>query len=89
MLNVEIIREEQGYALLRRSTRKRAQFTVVGINRKQGQVYSAMPSDRPQGGGQWFGGLSDKGVDYVAHWYSRSWANHMFTRLSREAVELG
>lgn len=76
----KIVEEEKGYALLKRKDGRR---TVVGISRRAGQVYSTMPGDMPRDGGTWFAGITQFGIDYVASWYSRSYANQIY----REAVD--
>ncbi len=77
MTKYRIVEEKCGYAFVELvENPKRA--TVVMIDRKKGQVYSAMPSDQPADGGQWFGGISDKGIAYVSGLYSRGYARRKF-----------
>jgi len=74
----DVIKEINGYQLLQREDGKR---TVIRISYENRQVYSAMPGDMPRDGGTWCAGTSLAGVDYVAGFYSRSYANKMFKRL--------
>ena len=80
---MNIVREAACYALLSKGTKA----TVVGISHENGQVYSAMPSDHPQDGGRWYARISDEGVEYVANWYSKSYARRIFNQLVKEAEE--
>ncbi|MDB4278051.1 hypothetical protein N9917_00315 [Deltaproteobacteria bacterium] len=80
MDDIDIIEEESGYALCRKGD----QFTVIRISRANGQVYSAMPTD-----GSNFAGISDFGVNYVAGWYSRSYARRTFRTYVTEAQDRG
>ncbi len=79
MEKYEIVKESQGYALVR-STDGRA--TVVGIDRERNQVTSAMPTDHPTGGGFWVGRLTDGGIDYVSKLYYAGYARRMFRQMS-------
>jgi hypothetical protein len=65
-------------------------YYVVGIDRGAGQVTSELASDSPADGGRWFGGISDRGVQYVANGRSESAARAAFRRASRvECHECG
>ena len=81
MSEYEIIEESNGYALVKRLSDGRC--TVVRISRKNGQVYSAMPKD-----GSWFSGITDKGIAYVANFYSRGYARSVYRSLVAEAQEM-
>ena len=74
-----ILRETNGVALLWRPDGKR---TVVSVDYKRGQVYDLMPGDAPRDGGSWCARMTTRGVDYVAGWYSRSYANRVYRSLT-------
>ena len=83
----KIVDTENGYYLLK--NKERDAFTVV---RKAGdgleaEARDAMPGDAPKGGGEWTASWSRKGVDYVASWYSYSWAREVFNRRTRSAKD--
>lgn len=80
--NYYVVRETPHMALLERDDGKR---TVVDVDWDAGQVYSAMPGDMPSGGGIWYGALTTNGVDYVAGWYSRSYAGRVWNSKARPA----
>jgi hypothetical protein len=84
LTEIEIIREESGYALCHNP--KSDKFTVVQISRDKGQVYSTMPTDGPSDGGQWFAAITDAGIRYVAGWYSRSYAQRIFRERVAESL---
>jgi hypothetical protein len=75
-----ILKEHGGYMLLKGSDDGRR--TVVQVSNDGRQVFNAMPNDGPTGGGRWFAPFTAKGVAYVANWYSPSWANRVFRRLT-------
>ena len=58
-------------------------YHVVYVNRTSGQVFSALPRDRPTGGGTWFAGWSNAGVRYVSSALGRSGAMTAFRRCQR------
>jgi hypothetical protein len=62
-------------ALLRRDDGK---MTVVTVDWNRGQVYSYMPGDLPADGGRWVARICGAGVDYVASWYSASYARRVW-----------
>lgn len=80
-----IIREEGGLAVVEISPDKgrppKRRFYVVGIDHKNGRVYSVMPSDVPADGGYWTGAISPFGVAYVARPRTRAGAMAGFRRL--------
>lgn len=71
----KIVKQDGNVLLLERPDGKR---TVVSTNKDETQVYDAMPTDGPTGGGQWMSNFTDAGVDYVANWYSKGYANRIF-----------
>lgn len=78
-----IVDSEGSYYLLK--NKARGKYTVV---RKSGEgmeadARSVMPGDMPNGGGKWTASWSRKGIDYVASWYSYSWAREIFNRKTR------
>lgn len=77
------IREEAGYRLVGRYEDDRRTVVRVG----KGQVCDAMPGDAPRGGGSWSARDTHAGIDYVAHWYSRSYAGRVYRALVREAED--
>jgi hypothetical protein len=79
---MDIKKEEHGYAMVEHN----GKYTVVEIDRPSGQVYSAMPTDHPLGGGKWFARMGDSGIEYVSKWYSRGYAMRVFRRLVSERV---
>lgn len=76
----EIIQESRGYVLYRRDDGK---FTVV--EKRNGQVFNAMPGDAPKGGGNWMARATPYGIDYVSHGYSESYARRIFRELTTSA----
>jgi len=79
-----IVDTDDHYYLLKNDDR--GEYTVV---RKSGSgmeanARSVMPGDQPKGGGEWTASWSRKGVDYVASWYSYSWAREIFNRKTRK-----
>ena len=78
----DLIDESHGYEMHRRSDGK---FSVVFT--RDGQVFSAMPGDMPQDGGQWVARDCDSGISYVAGGYSRSYARRKFHEFVAEASE--
>jgi len=63
-------------------------WTVVrkvgtGLN---AQARSVMPGDMPDDGGEWTARWNRKGVDYVASWYSYSWARQVYRRKVEAAL---
>jgi hypothetical protein len=87
MTKYTITEERNGYALVELDS-DTSRCTVIRIDRDRGQVYSAMPTDLPRGGGLWFARISDCGIDYVAKLYSRSYARRMFKVLAADAEEM-
>ena len=78
-----IVDSEGSYYLLKHKAR--GKYTVV---RKSGEgmeadARSVMPGDMPNSGGKWTASWSRKGIDYVASWYSYSWAREIFNRKTR------
>ena len=57
-------------------------YTVILVDYDRGQLYAAMPGDRPTGGGQWCARISDRGISYVASLYSESYARRIFKQMS-------
>ena len=78
----EIIEEpENNGPMLLRHRERRDKGTVVHLSRSNGQLQSAMPGDFPRGGGAWFAGISDSGVNYVAGLYSYGYARKKYNEL--------
>jgi len=75
----KLIQEKHGHRLYLRNDGK---FTVVRVDIKQGQVYSAIPGDYPQGSGTYYGRINDFGIAYVAGGYSESYARKIFNQLT-------
>jgi len=76
----EIIDEENGYHLLKKSS---DEYTVV--RRKEQRISppdarSVMPGDKTPDGGVWTADWGDNGIETVASWYSYSWAREIFNR---------
>jgi len=80
-----IVREDGGFVLLARDQDDKR--TVVAIDHNKGQVYDVMPGDAPRDGGSWCARICTSGVDYVASFYSRSYANRIFQSLTVEEDE--
>ncbi len=80
-----VVKEKMGIALLERDNGQR---TVVQHSEARGQVTSIMPTDSPPNG-TWFARATTAGVDYVASWYSRSYANRMWKQFVTEQEEYG
>lgn len=78
-----IVRESHGFALLQDDDGRR---TVVRLDRGRFSVGNAMPGDSPGNGLSLTANATDSGVDYVASWYSRSYANRVFRSLVAEAA---
>lgn len=83
-MDLVIVREKKGYALIKNAA---GHMTVVGIDRDNCQVTSAMPGDMPREGGRWFGRISDSGIEYVSKWYSQGYARQIFSKLSNHQKE--
>jgi hypothetical protein len=75
-----IIEESDGVALVRCDD---GRGSVVAIDRDRDQVYSALFSDQPQGGGVWCAPIRSAGIDYVTRPRSWSAARHAYRRLIR------
>lgn len=76
-----VVDSEGPYYLLRHP--KGDRYTVVRKDEKGNgppDARSVMPGDMPRGGGEWTANWSRSGVDYVASWYSYSWARKVFNR---------
>lgn len=80
-MSYALIVQKDGYALVRRADGK---YTVVGIDHKNYQVYAAMPGDKPKGGGTWYAGLCNSGIEYVSNGYSETYARRIFRKLTKE-----
>lgn len=80
-----ILREDHGYALLRDRSGPVTRYTVVGFDQPNYTVSSAIPADCVKGC-HYFAPATTRGVDYVAGWYSRSWAYSEFRRLTDEVT---
>jgi len=83
----KIVDNDRRYYLLKNQDLGR--FTVV---RKDGgdlmsEARSVMPGDQPRGGGVWKARWSRSGVDYVASWYSYSWAREVFNRATSRSYD--
>jgi hypothetical protein len=76
-----VVRHEDSTALLQRPDGKRTVVSWSGCDHDGHQITDAMPGDAPWGGGQWQARFTDGGVDYVASWYSRSYANRTYRRI--------
>ena len=75
--NWKIVAEAEGYALWRCEEG----WSVTGIDRDKGQVYSALPSDLPSDGGWWCARISSDGVSYVSSPRAESTARRWFRQL--------
>jgi hypothetical protein len=73
----------RGYMLVKSDAGR--SMTVVRVDWERGQVYDAMPGDRPRDGGAWYARICGAGVRYVAGWYSPSYARRVWRRLTRNA----
>jgi hypothetical protein len=71
----ETIEEAVGFLLLRHVS---GRCTVVGVNRGEGYVHSGMPLDAKRGDDDYYGPISDDGVDHVSELYSRGYARMVF-----------
>jgi hypothetical protein len=74
----ELVAERDGIAVMKIDGR----FHVVRVNRKQGQVYSCLPSDNPENG-SWFAGFNPRGIKYVSRGRTRAAAMAAFRRAVR------
>jgi len=84
MITYETIRTAGTYHLLQRDDGKR---TVVEIANHQ--VFDMMPGDAPLSGGRYFARATDAGINSVASWYSRSYANRIFRSIASEREGAG
>ena len=74
---MEIVRTGDRLAVVKINGR----YYVVRIH--NGQVYSVVPNDMPDGGGQWVARATEKGVKYVARGRSRSNAMSWFRKIEK------
>ena len=61
-------------------------WTVVIYSMENGKVISAMPADHPSsenGTARWIANSTDAGVNYVAGWYSESYARKKFREFTK------
>ena len=79
--------EKSGYRLLWKGVGKGARGTVVRVYKNH--IFDAMPGDAPSGGGSWSALDTEFGVEYVANWYSLSYARRVFRSLVLEAETFG
>lgn len=81
---IEVLDTQGPYVLLQKGDK----LTVVQQSKDGSQVYAVMPGDLPADGGNWFAGNTDTGVEYVASWYSRSYARRIFRARVQEHQEM-
>jgi len=80
MKNIKVIDSKGPLRLLKNTGRDR--FTVVRVRGESPfqDVRSVVPGDMPADGGVWVARYTKKGIEYVASWYSYSWARRVFNR---------
>ena len=79
---MEIIKEKNDIAIVKTDL---GYYHVVELY--AWQVCSAMSSDSPSGGGRWFAGMTDAGVEYVSGRRTLSAARSGYRRLQMEIAE--
>jgi hypothetical protein len=85
-----IMKHDGTYALWRclfHDDSGREHYTVTMVDFDRGQVYSALPGDKPHGGGRWVARMTSAGVSYVASARSKAYAMRHYRRLKREYAE--